>query len=237
MSLDKEKARAGSQALADRLILYIMMGSIVGARLGHVFFYDWPRYSGHWIDIFKVWEGGLASHGGTIGAILALAFFRWQIGKQYPALSFLVLLDLICIPTAVTACFIRIGNFVNQEILGTVTDMPWAVVFGHPADGSFPMSRHPVQLYEAAAYLATFAFLFTLWRFKGKSLPAGFISGLFFILVFGSRLILENYKEPQSLLIDESYWMMGQYLSVPFILMGTLLLTYSWCRQIRPNAC
>lgn len=215
-------------ALTDRLLLYVLAGTLVGARLGHVFFYNWPTYRDHWLDIFKIWEGGLASHGGTAGILLALMVFRYRIAVRYPTLTFVTLIDLICIPTALAACCIRLGNFVNQEILGYPSLLPWAVIFGHPADGSLPEPRHPVQLYEAAVYLTIFLALLALRRYYRSYLPSGAIGGIFFLLVFGSRIILEQYKAPLSQVIDESYWTAGQYLSLPFLALGVGMLVYAY---------
>src|SRR5262249_26519739 len=122
--------------LSDRMLWFIVGGMIIGARLGHVFFYEWPYYQQHPEDIIKVWHGGLASHGGAIGVVLGLYLYQRGIRHKYPTLSLLSILDLICIPTALVGCFIRIGNFINQEILGTPSDLPWAIQFGNPYDGS-----------------------------------------------------------------------------------------------------
>lgn len=218
------EAEGQERGLADLLLWYLLIGAIVGARAGHVLFYDWPAYRHDWMGMLKIWEGGLASHGGTVGAVLGLILFRWRIRIKLPRLTFLTLLDLVCIPTALAAALIRVGNFINQEIVGVPSDLPWAVVFLHPADGSAAVARHPVQLYEALLYLATFCALLLLWRWRRDSLPKGVLSGLFFTAIFAPRIVLESYKLPQSLLIDESYGMMGQYLSIPFILFGLALL-------------
>lgn len=228
--------RGEAAHLADRLLWYVVAGTLIGARLGHVFFYDWPRYQQNPMDILKVWEGGLASHGGTVGVMLALYLFLRSIKKQFPSFTFISLIDQVVVPTAFVAFCIRIGNFINQEILGTETNLPWGIIFGHPADGSAPAPRHPVQLYEAAVYLFTFGLLYWIWKRYGNSLKEGVLSGLFFILVFGSRIVLESFKAPQSLLIDESYISMGQYLSIPFVLLGFWLLfrskkTVNSCRS------
>lgn len=210
--------------LVDRLTWFIVIGTIVGARLGHVLFYDFPYYSNHPSEILKIWEGGLASHGGTLGVIIGIfLFLRWH-RKQLPGLSFVSLIDMLVIPTALVVCCIRIGNFVNQEILGYPSSVPWAIIFGHPADRSLPVPRHPVQLYEAASYLAIFIVLYFLWKFRGQSLKVGTLSGLFFCLVFGSRFLIDFFKLPQSHLIDETFLQMGQYLSIPFIILGIFLL-------------
>lgn len=209
--------------LVDRLTWFVVSGTIIGARLGHVFFYDWPRYQHHLIDILKVWEGGLASHGGAIGVLFAVFLYQRMIRKKFPEFTYIALLDMLVVPTAFVACCIRIGNFFNQEILGTPTTLPWAVVFGDPFDGSSIEPRHPVQLYEAGAYLFTFFLLGYLWRYKGEKLRPGVLSGLFFIVIFSSRFFIEFFKTSQSLMIDESFLTTGQYLSIPCVFFGIWL--------------
>lgn len=207
--------------LTDRMLWFIVAGAIIGARLGHVFFYAWPHYQHHLLDIFKVWEGGLASHGGAIGVLIGLFLYQRLIRKELPQLTFLVLLDFICIPTALVGGFIRIANFINQEIIGTPSDKPWAVLYMHGIDG---IPRHPVQLYEALAYFAVFVFLLSFWLKKRKQIPQGLIIGLFFTLMFLARFILEYFKEPQSEMMDESIIQTGQLLSIPFFIAGICLL-------------
>lgn len=218
-----EKTCDLASSFADRITWFIVIGTIVGARLGHVLFYDWSYYSANPMEILMIRKGGLASHGGTLGVILALLLFlRWN-KKQFPEFNFVKLVDILVVPTAMTVCFIRIANFFNQEILGNLTTQPWGIIFGHAADGTTPAPRHPVQLYEAAAYLATFIILYLLWRIRGLSLKPGTLSGFFFIFVFGSRFFIEYWKEPQSI-IDSVGLHMGQYLSIPFILLGVAFL-------------
>ena len=156
---------AGTVALAftDRILWFIIIGTIIGARLGHVFFYDWPYYQAHPMEILMIRHGGLSSHGGTLGVLIGVFLFQYFNRKQFQ-ISLIRLIDLLCIPTAFAVSFIRIGNFFNQEIVGTETTVPWAVIFGHPAEGGPAVPRHPAQLYEAVAYLATFAFLYLLWK-------------------------------------------------------------------------
>lgn len=208
----------------DTLTWMIIVGTIVGARLGHVFLYEWDRYKENPIDIIKIWEGGLASHGGTLGVILALILFRKWTRTTFPEISFLSLLDNVCVPSALVAFFIRIGNFFNQEILGTKSLMPWAIIFGNPADGGGIYPRHPVQLYEAISYLLTFLLIGWLWIYRRERLKQGFITGLFFVLIFGSRFIIEYFKAPMGSMIDESFLQTGQILSIPLILVGIWLM-------------
>lgn len=214
--------------LIDRFCWFVVAGTIVGARLGHVFFYDWERYREHPLDILKTWEGGLASHGGAIGILLAIYLYQRYIKQWYPTFSFLKLLDIISIPTALGCCFIRVGNFINQEILGTPTNLPWGVIFGNPADHEAPIPRHPVQLYEALAYLVIFFILSFVW-IKGKNwLRTGMLISLFFIFGFSARFFLEFFKETQESVINQSIIQMGQLLSIPFIVIGIILFVYSY---------
>lgn len=220
------EAKKTTQAFLDKVILFIILGTVVGARLGHVFFYEWSHYQKHLLDIFKVWEGGLASHGGAIGVFFATFLFFFLYRKKYP-MSFLALLDGIVIPTALVGTFIRIGNFINQEILGKVTDLPWGVVFLHPMQEVEQVPLHPVQIYESISYVMIFVFLLFLWVKRGKKLGEGMIAGAFFVLVFGLRFFIEFLKLPQSDLLDERVLNMGQILSVPFIVGGIWMLVRS----------
>lgn len=222
----RKEAKTEALYLTDRLTWFVVAGTLIGARLGHVLFYDPIRYFSNPIEILQIWKGGLASHGGIIGVLIALYLFYRFSRKRYPELTFIGIVDIVAIPAALAAFFIRIGNFFNQEIIGTPSSLPWAVIFGHPADGSFPEPRHPVQLYEAGAYLLTFIFLFTLFRRMGSNLRAGMISGLLFILINTSRFFLEFFKSSQHGIIEGDYLQTGQYLSIPFILLGLFLFFF-----------
>lgn len=200
----------------EQLTTWTIAGLVIGARFFHVLFYDLPIYLAHPLDIFKIWEGGLASHGGVFGAFVALALFARR-HKMTP----LLLIDFIAPLGVLLGCCIRLGNFVNQEILGTPSGLPWAVVFGHPIDGSLPIARHPVQLYEAALYGVIFLLAWNLWK-RAKSYP-GFITGLVLSLAFSGRIILENFKEPMSRVFEGGVHM-GAWLSVPIVLVGLFLM-------------
>lgn len=214
-----QECKAVTFKFLDTLAWYVFTGMIIGARLGHVFFYDWPFYAEHPLKIFFTWEGGLSSHGGGIGLLLGLVLFWHNPKRRLPELSFMKLLDLLCIATAFVAGSIRIGNFFNQEILGTKSDLPFAVWFGHPSDFGAEMPCHPVQLYEALFYLSCSLLLYVLY----PRLKTGIISGLFFILIFTFRFFIEFLKLPQSF-ADGQGLSMGQLLSIPFILLGIYLL-------------
>ncbi len=215
--------------ISDRITMYMIVSTVIGARLGHFIFYERPSsYLSQPWEIFRVWEGGLASHGAAVGIVLGLVLFARRYKRMAEGLTPLRLLDFVCVPTAFAAGCIRIGNFFNQEILGTPTDLPWGVVFGHPMDRSFPLLRHPVQLYEAFFYFFVFILL---WRLSYRPiylLAKGRLIGIFLILVFGFRFFIEFFKTEQSFLLSKaSYLTMGQILSVPAMVVGCILLYLS----------
>ncbi len=215
-------SRQTAYFLTDRLCWFVVTGTIVGARLGLVFFYDWDYFREHPLEIFQVWRGGLASHGGFLGVIISLYLYLKYIHQWVPQLTFLRLLDYMAAPTVFVGGFIRLGNFMNQEILGTPTNLPWGVIFGQPADGSLPIPRHPIQLYEAALYLMSALVLWLLWRKRLDYYPGALI-GLGFLFGFGGRFILEFWKANQDSVLKSSFLQMGQILSIPFIVVGFLL--------------
>ncbi|HSX03728.1 MAG TPA: prolipoprotein diacylglyceryl transferase [Rhabdochlamydiaceae bacterium] len=209
--------------LTEKVAFYILVGAIVGARVGDLLFYqNWAQNLKHPLSMIKFWEGGLASHGGAIGIAIALCIFFRKMAGKFPMLSWRALLDLIVIPTCFAASMIRIGNFMNQEIIGTPTNVPWAVVFGHPADHSLPVPRHPVQIYESLFYFMLFV---VLWFARRKIKEPGRISGLFFAALFSFRFFIEFFKSKQSELLSAHALLdMGQILSIPFIFFGIYLL-------------
>lgn len=224
-----KEARPLAVQITDRITLYMIVGTVVGARLGHFLFYEHPaHYLKAPLEIFRIWGGGLASHGAAVGIILALILFSWRIKPIAPRLDWVRLLDFISIPAAFAGGCIRIGNFINQEVLGTWSDLPWAVVFGHPADQSIPIPRHPVQIYESLFYFAVFFFLWRL-SFKKDFLGArGKLIGIFLISVFGFRFAIEFLKTEQSHLLSTPLLNMGQILSIPVVIAG--LIFYFWRR-------
>ncbi len=233
-NLSEAEAEKEALRLTDQGIVIIVIGALLGARLGHIIFYGWHYYKEHPLDVFKVWEGGLASHGGAIGVLIALIIFVWMNRKQEPRLTLLMVLDLVVIPTAFVGCCIRIGNFINQEITGIPTSLPWGVTFLHPIDGIRGVPLHPVQLYEALFYLLVFFFLLTLWLRDRRTLGTGLITGWFFLLVFGFRFMVEYLKMPQNEAFDANGWIkMGQLLSIPFALAGIGLLINYYARKKR----
>ncbi len=198
------------------LLSHLVVGTIVGARLGHCLLYEPAYYLSHPVEIFKIWEGGLASHGGAAGVLIALYLYA----RKHPDQSCLWLLDRIAIPTALGASLIRIGNLFNSEILGRPTDVPWAFVFQRV--DSVP--RHPAQLYESIAYALIFCGLQWAYRRWRSETPRGLLLGIFLVSVFTARFLIEFYKEEQAAYEQPTFWHVGQWLSVPFIVAGAVLM-------------
>lgn len=200
----------------DKLFLYTMIATVVGARLGHVFFYAWDFYSQHPIEIIKVWRGGLASHGAAIGIITALWFYSKKVSKK----PLLWILDYLVIPVALAGCFIRLGNLMNSEIVGITTHVPWAFEFVRASVNKPELPRHPAQLYEAICYLISFGILmYMYWKTNAKK-RQGMIFGAFLILIFTARFFIEFLKENQEAFEEGMALNMGQLLSIPFVLTG-----------------
>jgi prolipoprotein diacylglyceryl transferase len=222
------RAEGIKESLLDHLTMYVIIGGIVGARLGHVFFYDWDYYSEHTEDIMKIWEGGLASHGGALGIIITLALFKYFSSKG----NYLWSLDRVVVPTALAGALIRMGNLMNHEIVGKVTDLPWAFHFTryeHAVTGvADPASvgRHPAQIYEAIAYLLIFAFLYRAYWKGGAGKLRGYLFGWFLTLIFTMRLLIEFVKEAQAELDQTAALNTGQILSIPLIILGIAFIIY-----------
>jgi len=211
------KSENVSQKWIDSLFFYIIIATVVGARLGHVFFYGWDFYSQHPEEIIKVWHGGLASHGGALGILIALYIHSKVVTKR----TMLWALDRVVVPTALVAVFIRTGNLMNSEIYGIQTDLPWGVIFERNGE---LVPKHPTQIYEALAYLVAFGVLMYLyWRTTAKNRP-GLLLGVFFILIFAARFFIEFIKEDQEAFEAGMLLNMGQKLSIPFIVVGLFLL-------------
>ena len=195
----------------DRMLWYMAIGIVVGARLGHTLIYDPAYYLSHPLKILAVWEGGLASHGGIIGIIVAMYLYKRGVEDSY-----LWLLDRIAFPCTMSGCFIRIGNFFNSEIMGTVTDKPWGIIF--PRYDNLP--RHPVQLYEAFCYALIFLALLAVYKKTYDKPIKGLLFGLVIALVFVVRIGLEFFKTEQAMYSTNLPLTTGQLLSIPFLLVG-----------------
>jgi prolipoprotein diacylglyceryl transferase len=229
-----------SDEMLDKLVLFMVVATIVGARLGHVFFYGpyWDEvsadgvvlergYFSHPGDILKVWEGGLASHGAAIVILISLYIYsRRVIHKPY-----LWMLDRISAPIAIGGTFIRLGNLVNHEMVGDVTTVPWGFRFMHhdcipPFECSWnaiPV-RHPAQLYEAICYFAAFLILMFLYWKKDLWKRPGVVFGSFLILIWGARFMVEFVKLGQTARDEYLFLNTGQLLSIPLVIAGVILL-------------
>lgn len=199
----------------ESIFFYVMAATVIGARLGHVFFYGWDYYKDNLLEIFAIWHGGLASHGAAVGILVAVYFFAKYVAKK-PQLW---VLDRLVIVVALGAFFIRLGNFFNSEIIGKVTELPWGVIFVRANDINSPeLPHHPTQLYEAFTYLITFATVFYMyWKTEAKK-HTGLIFGVFLIGIFATRFFMEFIKEPQEGWEANMALNMGQLLSIPFII-------------------
>ncbi len=208
--------------MVDSLLIYIAVGAIVGARLGHCLFYEPDYFLRHPIQILFVWKGGLASHGGIIGLLLAL----WLYIRKYE-IPFLWLMDRIAIPVALANAFIRIGNFFNSEIYGRPTSLPWGVEFirdrlyDSTTGELLPtVARHPTQLYEALCYILIFIVSFIFYRKRNMEIRDGFIFSVSMIAQFSARFLIEFIKNDQVAFEAGMTLNMGQLLSLPFIITG-----------------
>lgn len=214
----------------ESLVVYVFVGTIVGARLGHVLFYDPAYYLANPAKIFVTWEGGLASHGGTIGIIITC----WLYSRRVTRKSILWVLDRLAVPTGIVAAMIRLGNLTNSEIFGRPTTLPWGFRFIRSEEyrrlvPNMDMGCHPTQIYEALCYLAVFGLCMWLyWKRDAARRYSGLIVGVFLTGIFLSRLIIERIKivqEPWELKLIESVGLnMGQLLSIPFVLAGIWLI-------------
>lgn len=206
------------------LLAYVAVGTVVGARLGHVFFYDWSYYSQHPGEIVQIWNGGLASHGGTIGNIIAVLLFSWFVSKKNPSWTF----DKLVVPVPLVGGLIRLGNFMNSEIYGAYTDVPWGVIFVRNGE---TMAAHPTQLYEALCYFALFAILMWMYWKKNAEERPWLITGILFIGIFLPRFVIEyikNVQEPWEIDMVANYGLnMGQVLSIPFVILGVVLVVWA----------
>lgn len=207
---------------ADSLLMHMFFAVLIGARLGHVFFYDWPYYSKHLLEIFQIWKGGLASHGAAIAIPIALYLYK----RKHPEQNFLWIIDRVAIPTAIGGSFIRFGNFFNSEIVGDYTDGSWGVIFDRLNE---TMPRVPIQLFEGFLYVFIFIVIISIYIAKKYKPREGSLMGIFLIIMFGGRFFLEYWK------VDENQKTLfgitlnhGQWLSFPFIAIALFILFLSY---------
>jgi len=215
--------------MMDKLLIYIAVGTVIGARLGHCYFYEPEYFLQNPLEVLKIWKGGLASHGAAIGILLAL----WLYIRKYK-LSFLWLIDRIVIVVALGGAFIRLGNLFNSEIYGRPTNLPWGFEFVRDklydsTTGELlpTVARHPTQLYEAFSYILIFVLLFIFYRKRHMKVRDGFIFGVFMILLFTARILIEFVKNDQVAFESSMRFNMGQWLSVPFIVAGIAMILYT----------
>lgn len=218
----------------DKLFFYTVIGGIVGARLGHCLFYEWELlphpvkflgitfrygnyYLSHPLEILYIWRGGLASHGGALGILVAMYFYNKNVSKK----GFLWVFDRLVIGVALTGACIRIGNLMNSEIYGTQTNLPWGFIFVRNGE---IVPKHPTQIYEALYCLATFAVTWWLYWKKEAYKQTGLIFGVFLVMIFGIRFLLEFIKMDQEAFESGMILNMGQILSIPFIIWGIWLI-------------
>ena len=218
-----------SEKLLDPLLYTLLIGTIVGARLGHCLFYqpDYYLTAEHFWEIFQPWKGGLASHGGTIALFIAMWWFAKHYGKKHD-FDFIWILDHLCIAVCFAATFIRLGNLMNSEIYGDVTTLPWGFVFEGRGETE---PKHPTQLYEALSYAILGVALILMYKNRVKWMYKGSYIGIFFIVLFGMRFMIEFIKEDQVAFEAGMALNMGQWLSIPFILIGVGLLVYSYVKK------
>jgi len=225
------KAEGRTEKQLDTLTLYIILGTVIGARLGHCLFYGpWfdeldaageiinEGYLSHPLNLLKVYEGGLASHGGAIGIIIAMILYCRKTKE-----SWLWLFDRLVVVVPLASMCIRIGNLINSEIIGTVTDVPWAFIFTSES----PLPRHPAQLYEAIFCLFLFIAMYWLWKNKRDVLGSGFMFGFLCVTFFTQRFLVEFLKENQSEFEGGMILNMGQILSIPFVIIGVVMIVRS----------
>ena len=203
----------------DDLLVYALLGAIIGARLVHCLFYEPDYYLSHPLEILYVWKGGLASHGGMIGVLVVFYIFAKKHGY-----SFMWLISRMTIPGTIIAASVRFGNFFNSEILGKKTDVPWAVIFKRV--DNFP--RHPVQLYEAFSYLTITLILWLVYKKVSKNFATKLLPALFLILLFGVRFVLEYFKTRQADYSLDIPFSVGQMLSVPMVIIGIIWMIWAF---------
>ncbi len=205
----------------DDLLFYCVIGVVLGGRTGYVLFYKFADYASNPLSVFAVWEGGMSFHGGFLGVIIAMAVFAWRHGKTWLSVT-----DFLAPLVPPGLGFGRIGNFVNAELWGRPTDLPWGVVFPNVDD----LARHPSQLYEFA--LEGVVLFALLWWFSSKPRPVGAVSGLFLVGYGSFRFLVEYTREPDAFLgLLAAGLSMGQWLSLPMVAAGIGMLFWAYRRD------
>jgi prolipoprotein diacylglyceryl transferase len=211
----------------ENLLVYLVVGTAVGARLGHCLFYEPAYFLSHPIEILEIWKGGLASHGGTLGVMIAI----WLYARRHPEFSMLWILDRISVPVGIVAGCIRIGNVMNSEIIGRPSNLPWAFVF-EKVDN---IPRHPAQLYESLSYFVLFLLNWLVYTRNKSNPPKGLLFGIALTWIFTWRIVWEFFKENQEAFENSMTLNMGQLLSIPFIVIGLFFIIRSFRQQSEPT--
>lgn len=208
----------------DSIIVYAALGCILGARLGHVLFYDPVYYLSHPWEILFTWHGGLASHGAALGLLIGL----WLFSRKRK-LPYVWSLDRIMVPVAIGGAFVRLGNLMNSEIYGIQTDLPWGFIFVNAGE---TVPKHPTQIYEALCYFVIFLVLIWLYygRDAGRRRP-GLMFGIGILGIFLSRFFIEYIKNPQEEFEQSMSLLMGQWLSIPFIVLGVFMIVWAYRKK------
>jgi len=208
-------------------LMYMIVGTIIGARFGDCFFYHPAYYLQNPLEIFAVWRGGLSSHGGACGILVALYLLSRKTKKTY-----IWTLDRVVIVIGVAGFFIRMGNLMNSEIYGHVTNLPWGFVFERNRETE---AKHPTQIYEALYYALTYMTLRFVYRKSGNRPRPFLMFGMFLLMVFVFRFCIEFIKNPQEDYELDMMFNMGQWLSAPFIILGVAMMTVA-CLRKAPDA-
>ena len=242
----------------DKLLVYMLLSTVIGARLGHCLFYEPKEYLANPISMLYIWEGGLASHGGAIGILVGLWLYVRSYNKSkkekdnLQKINYIWILDRIVVAVCLVGALIRVGNVMNHEIYGTPTSLPWGFVFMRGAEqfcGTFdnytpctswasccPPSEwlpcHPTGLYEAFFCLVAMGIL--LWMYYKRDLghkQPGLMFGTFLVIIFGSRILIEFLKNVQVAFEENMAFDMGQWLSVPFVVIGIVMIVWSFAQR------
>lgn len=216
------KAEGKPSKDVDTLTLYIILATLIGARLGHFLFYDPSVFLTDPLQIILPPYAGLASHGAAIGILTGLYLFCRKLKYNY-----LWMVDRLVIVVCITGAFVRLGNLMNSEILGKPTDVPWAFVFTHVDN----VPRHPAQLYECIYCIMLFGLLFYIWKYRRYLVRNGFIFGVFLVVLWSLRFVDEFFKEVQEPFEEDLVLNMGQILSIPFVVIGIVILISTWRRD------
>ncbi len=215
-----------SEKIADSAFWYVSLGTIIGSRLGHCLFYDFDSIISNPLKIFYIHEGGMASHGAALGMLVGL----WLFARKNK-LPYVWGLDRIVIAASIGGAFVRLGNLMNSEIYGTATDLPWGFIFVQEGE-SVPM--HPTQIYEALCYLLTFVVLIVMYyKFDQGRRHPGMLFGVGLIGIFLSRFFIEYIKQTQESWEEGMTLLMGQWLSIPFILLGVICVVLSYTERFK----